>query len=229
MYKFLKLDYARNSFRFLIKEFGIKEIRLPYYLCDVMRHGAFAEGCKILFYHIDDNFMPAESFNEKEFILYPNYFGICEKNVKQLSKIYPNLIVDNAHSLYSEPMGIACFNSVRKFIPKRTESFLFIKENSPEPHAESFDELERISKKRTISFKKLNLLYHNLNLLKFDLKYITSPFCYPCLTATENEADLLVKKLEQEGKIIYRYWNTLPKTFNEYKFYSRLVPIPLDN
>ena len=90
MYKTIKLDYARNSLKYLIRAFEIKEIRMPYYLCDVMRHAAFAEGCKPLFYHIDDNFMPVNNFRDDEFVLYPNYFGVFDKNVKILSKIYQN-------------------------------------------------------------------------------------------------------------------------------------------
>ena len=37
----------------------------------------------------------------------------------------------------------------------------------------------------------------------------------------------VVEKLKKEGKTVYRYWNPLPKNYNEYKFYSRLVPIPI--
>lgn len=227
MYKKLKFDYARNSFRYLIREFAIEEIRIPYYLCDVMRHVAFAEGCKPLFYHIDDNFMPTEEFGEDEFVLYTNYFGVCDDNVKKLVKIYPKLIVDNAHSLSATPSGFACFNSVRKFIPERIESYLYIKEMSPEFSQEIPDDMKLVYMKKATCFKVLDKKYRDINLLKFNLDKIKSPFCYPCLTATNEEADRLAENLEREGKTIYRYWGELPKAFNEYKFYRRLVPIPL--
>ena len=42
---------------------------------------------------------------------------------------------------------------------------------------------------------------------------------------SEKTADNIVKKLD--GVEIFRYWNALPKSYNEYKFYSRLVPIPI--
>lgn len=111
------LNSARNSFRYVIKTFGIKEIYIPYYLCSCMRHIAFKEGCKINFYHINLDFSPTCTFPENAYILYPNYFGVCSKIVENLAKIYPNLIVDNAHSFYSKQMGIASFNSLRKFFP----------------------------------------------------------------------------------------------------------------
>ena len=115
MYESLYFDFARESLRYLIKTFGIKELYIPYYLCDVIRHTVFEEKCKPVFYHIDDNFMPSVEFDTSDFILYPDYFGICTENVKRLAKIYPKLIVDNAHSYFSEPSGFACFNSAYKF------------------------------------------------------------------------------------------------------------------
>ena len=225
MYKIIKLDYARNSFRYLIKELGIKEVRIPYYLCDVMRHAAFAENCKPLFYHIDDNFMPAEEFNKDDYILYPNYFGVFDENVKKLADTYPRLIVDNAHAAYSMPEGLACFNSIRKFIPDKMESYLYIK--TSEILHKTPDENKTIDKERINRFRVFDNKYRSINLLKFNLDKIKSPFCYPCLTATDDEADRLAEILEKEGKTIYRYWGELPKTFNEYKFYRCLVPIPL--
>ena len=93
MYKTLKFERARECLKFLVKQYNIKEIYIPYYLCDVIRHTLFQTGCKPLFYHINDNFMPEKDFPQNSFILYPNYFGIFGKNVKMLLNRYPNLIV----------------------------------------------------------------------------------------------------------------------------------------
>lgn len=117
-YKTIKLNSARNCLRYIIKAFNIKEIYIPYYLCSAIRAAIYKENCKINFYHIDENFKPTEEFNKTDYILYPDYWGICSSAVKELSLKYPNLIIDNAHSFYSEPEGIACFNSLRKFFPE---------------------------------------------------------------------------------------------------------------
>ena len=101
MYK--ELDSARNAFAFVLKEYGIKRIHIPYYLCDVMRHMAFSLGCKVEFYHIDNEFMPINDFKKDSYILYPNYFGVCDNNVNILVSEYQNIIIDNAHSYYSSP------------------------------------------------------------------------------------------------------------------------------
>ena len=112
----------------MIRAFNIKELYLPYYICTTLRTAVYKENCKIIYYHIDETFRPLQEFPDNAFILYPNYFGICSRIVNDLSKKYKNLIVDNAHSLYSEPKGIASFNSLRKFFPElRDGSFLYTK------------------------------------------------------------------------------------------------------
>ena len=113
--KIIKLNTARNGLKYILRAYDIKEIFVPYYICPTVKSAIRKENVKINFYHIDKNFMPCFDFDENDFILYPNYFGICSKNVKILAQKYKNLIVDNAHSFYSAPSGLASFNSLRKF------------------------------------------------------------------------------------------------------------------
>lgn len=127
-YHLIKLNTARNSLRYIIRAFSIKELYVPYYICPAIRNVVNKEHCRIIYYHIDKKFIPQFQFPIDAFILYPNYFGICSDIVLELSKKYKNLIVDNAHSFYSEPIGIASFNSLRKFFPTlRDGSFLYTK------------------------------------------------------------------------------------------------------
>ena len=263
MYKCLKFNLARNSLRYLVRIYGIKKIYIPYYLCNVIRQNLLKENCKPLFYHINDNFMPETEFEQSDFILYPNYFGICDKNIQILSEKYPNLIVDNAHSFYAEPKGFASFNSVRKFLPLYNGSFLFLKENDKNLNLpleagdfREFPKNENDKIKAELSFeneeiklinplidKKINefknkevrkqkfleyhQIYSGINELKIDTDTIEAPFVYPCLLETEEKADNLVHTLNAKGITIIRYWNSLPKNYNESKFYTRLVAIPL--
>lgn len=215
MYKQLEFDLARNSLKYLVKHFEIKELFIPYYLCDVIRHSLFEVNCKPVFYHIDDNFMPAIDFPKGSFILYPNYFGVCEDNVDKLVEIYPNIIIDNAHSYYSNPKGLASFNAKHKFF-NETASTLWIGSSNFEL---------KPNEKRIEQFWELHKRFKTKNILKF--KNIICPFCYPFLAATNEEADEIANEFIKKGITIYRYWNNLPKSFNEYKFYRRLVPIPL--
>lgn len=128
MYNLLKLNLGRNSLRYIIRNYKIDEMYIPYYICPAIRQALIREKCKPVFYHIDDNFLIQDDLPRDSYILYPNYFGVCDKNVIKLSKIYPKLIVDNSHSFYSKPVGFASFNSARKFLPVYFGSFLWIKE-----------------------------------------------------------------------------------------------------
>lgn len=215
----LQFRYAHEALEFIISKYNIESIHIPYYLCDVVRHTLFKEGCKPLFYHIDDNFMPLKEFREEDYVLYPNYFGICDKNADELAKMHPKLILDNAHAYYSKPQGFACFNSAYKFNLGNFAN-LWIENNFEKI---SFD--KKLMQRRKNKFLELHKIYGKTNIINIDMSSI--PFCYPYLAETEEKADTLVKSLTDQGLTIYRYWNSLPKNYNEYKFYSRLVPIPI--
>lgn len=129
-YNLIKLNNGRNCLRYIIRAFNIKEIYIPYYICPVLRNAVYREACKINFYHIDEKFFPLYDLPKYAYILYPNYLGVCSSIVKELVNKYPNLIVDNAHSFFSEPCGLASFNSIRKFFPNiRNGAFLYVQKN----------------------------------------------------------------------------------------------------
>lgn len=111
----IMLNSARNALRYIIKAYNIKEIAVPYYTCPVVWQAIQIEGCRIIPYDIDDKFLPQQEFSSEIFILYNNYFGICDKNVRILAGKYKKLIVDNAQAFYTKQQGIASFYSPRKF------------------------------------------------------------------------------------------------------------------
>ncbi len=219
MYKTGTCHLGRDCLIQIIRHFQISEMYIPYYLCDVIRHTLVKEKCKPLFYHINDDFSPSLKLNSDKFILYPNYFGICKKNITKLLKIYPKLIIDNAHSYFDEPRGIAFFNAGHKF-GYQTSTF-GIKENGQEFQNFLYDEARKTLYKE--KFSALHKKYLCINKLTIPNDAIS--FVYPLLCESENMADDIVKQLKKDGKTVYRYWNPLPKSFNEYKFYSKLVPI----
>lgn len=122
----VKLNLARNCLKYLIKLYGINEIFIPFYTCPTVWNAVRQTGCRVAFYHIDTNFLPVQHFPKDAFILYTNYFGLNTENCKNLAKFYPNLIVDNSHSFFSEPVGLASFNSLRKFFDVTNGAYLFV-------------------------------------------------------------------------------------------------------
>ena len=261
----IKLNTARNCLRYIIKAYKIGTIYIPYYICPCIKSILKKEIVNIKFYHIDDKFMPTEKFKSDDFILYPNYFGICTENVRILEKKYRNLIVDNSHAFYAKSAGIASFNSLRKFFQMgygvmdgaylytektlerslRTAPDYEIEENIDyekivkNEHRLDDEQMMYISKTterimsrinfedekvvRLNNFYKYSELYGNKNELNFALEKDEIPFVYPLYTQDEE----LGFKLEKQGLLIYRYWEGLPKTFDEYSFYKYLIPIPL--
>ena len=132
----IKLNLARNCLRYLIKAYGIKEIFIPFYSCNTIWAAARKENCNIKFYHIGQDFLPLEEFPKNSFVLYINYFGLCDENCKTLEQTYPNLIIDNTHAFYSKPYGLASFNSLRKFFNVQNGAYLYtdktLNENFPQ-------------------------------------------------------------------------------------------------
>ena len=162
MYEFLTFNKGRDCLKFLVNKFQIKEMYIPYYLCDVIRHTLFEESCKPIFYHIDDDFMPAVNFPAESYILYPNYFGIFAENIEKLALKYPKLIVDNAHAFYEKPSGFAGFNSGIKFgYINRAEVWF---DNDSNSYIEcSENEFESDKQRRKKSFVKLHKKYSTEN------------------------------------------------------------------
>lgn len=110
------LNSGRNCLRYIVKAYQIREINIPYYICPVIWQTLKEENIKIKFYHIDMNFMPVKNFDSEEYVLYPNYFGICGNQSYRLSLIYKNLILDNAHAFFAPKRGLAAFYSPRKLL-----------------------------------------------------------------------------------------------------------------
>ena len=261
----IKLNTARNCLRYIIKAHQIPKIYVPHYICPCIKNILKKELVNVEYYHIDDKFLPTQKFKSDDFILYPNYFGICNSNIKQLESKYKNLIVDNSHAFYAKPTGLASFNSLRKFFqmnfgimngaylysekilqrPFRTAEDYEIEEN---PNYEKIVKNEHLLDEEQILYmskttekiisrinveqekiQRLNNFYSyeekfgKINELKISLEKDEIPFVYPLYTQDEE----IGYKLEKQGLLIFRYWEGLPKTFDEYNFYKYLIPIPL--
>ena len=128
----IKLNLARNCIKYIIKAYGIKEIFIPYYTCNTVWQAIREEYCNIKFYHIDENFMPTINFEQDSYVLYTNYFGLCFENCKKLTEKYKNIIIDNAHGFYTPHLGLASFNSLRKFFKVQNGAYLYINKNIDE-------------------------------------------------------------------------------------------------
>ena len=261
----IRLNTARNALRLLIRAYNIKELFIPYYICHVVREAILKEDCKIKFYHIDDNFFPdndaIKNFKKDSFILYPNYFGICAKNVYALSSDYENVIIDNAHAFFmNQNVGLASFVSLRKFFNVPDGSILYTKEKLnydleidedrkvPQNENEfllnesllntlyiklisnqtstNFDtiNLNNEKERRLEKFNELHSKLNKSNYLKITLTKDDIPYIYPYLINEKDEFNITNKNILNDYNVL-RFWNNLPKSFLEYKFYKYLMAI----
>lgn len=138
------LNSARNCLKYILRAYKIPKIHLPYYICPVVRQAIREENVKMEFYHIDKFFMPKKNFAEDEYILYPNYFGLCDEQSEILSKKNKNLILDNAHAFFAPQKGLASFSSPRKFFNVNDGGILEINTKISENFAQDEDRMLEI-------------------------------------------------------------------------------------
>ena len=203
----IRLNTARNALRILIRAYNIKELFIPYYICPVIREAIIKENAKIKFYHIDNNFFPdteaIKSFKKDSFILYPNYFGICAKNVYSLSNDYKNLIIDNAHAFFmNQNLGLASFVSLRKIFHTPDGSILYTKEKIDDNIIQL---LTRDEDRKTPTNENEFLLNESL-LNKLDIKLMSQK--------TSNFFNTLNLNHEKEKKLLK--FNTLQNRFSSH-------------
>src|SRR5574344_507166 len=227
------LNFARNALRNIIRTYEIAEINLPFYTCPSIWQAAQAENCRVKFYHIDENFMPEKKFLDTDYIVYTNYFGICAKNSRILAQRYKNLILDNAHAFYMEPLGLSSFNSIRKFFPKMKEgSILFLnnienrdkKTNIQKIKAYSELNVEWARKTRMANFAKIAEVLDTINNLKFVLTSEDIPMIYPFLSQNAPKIRLELEKNDIE---LETYWSAMPVDSVEGYYQKYLLPIPI--
>jgi len=125
----IRLNTGRNAFEYVLRAKGYKKVFLPYYTCDVMLEPVHKLKLNYDFYHIDQTFRPEFDFTiikEDDVFVYNNYFGICDKQVNEVSNKCKNLIIDNAQAFYSKPLsGIDTFYSPRKFFGVPDGAYLY--------------------------------------------------------------------------------------------------------
>ncbi len=203
-----KLNLGRNCLKVIIRTYGIKEIFIPYYSCKTIWRAIREENCKIKFYHIDKNFMPACEFRPDDFILYINYFGLFNDNCEILEKKYKNLITDNTHAFYSPHFGIASFNSLRKFFPVQNGAYLYIKQEPQMDFGKDDLKLNNANIQDNYELFKSNELTLNTEPIK--------------LISTEVENQMKTIDFEQDKEQRIEIYNKYAKEFNQYN----LIKLP---
>jgi len=122
-----KINLARHGINIILKYHNYQKVYLPKYISDTVY--------KILdipyeFYEIDETFMTKLNPNiirKNEVIIFPNYFGINNKNILKALKRFDHIIIDNAHAFYQKLKGHNVVYSARKFFGVPDGSYIYTK------------------------------------------------------------------------------------------------------
>lgn len=114
------LNSGRNALEFILRSReNVNSVYLPYYTCDVLLEPLKKLRLNYKFYSLENNLLPSEiELKKNDVIIYTNYFGINQKNVKSVIEKYSkeNVIVDNSQAFFDKPEeGLDSFYSPRKF------------------------------------------------------------------------------------------------------------------
>jgi hypothetical protein len=179
---FVELNSGRNCLEYILKVRKYDLLYIPYYTCDVILEPLVKLNIPYSFYDIDDNLEPIFDFEiitENQGFLYTNYFGVKDKYIAKVANTIPNLIIDNAQSLFSLPLqNIDTFYSPRKFVGVADSGFVSIKKKLNELFAIdiSWDRMSHLLKRIDLSAEDgyLDFCKNDLSLENQPIKTISN-------------------------------------------------------
>ena len=120
---------GRAAFLALLESCRPACVHVPWYLCDSMHEPLRQAGIASRPYAIDSGFRPdpALVLATNEWLLYVNYFGLCDSIVGELQALHPReqIVVDNAQAFFAAPTRCrASLYSPRKFFGVPDGGFL---------------------------------------------------------------------------------------------------------
>lgn len=115
----IAVNTGRNAFEYILTAKGFTRVYLPEYFCLALLEPIRKLGLDCRAYALDQFLNPVfdyEQLQEGDAFLYTDFFGLKANQVRVLSGLEQNLIVDNAHAFFARPLpGINTFYSPRKF------------------------------------------------------------------------------------------------------------------
>ena len=124
----IALNCGRNCLAYLLESRQIKNIALPYFLCDSVQQVCKKAGVSIRYYHIQPNFMPAiGELADEEWLYVVNYYGqLSIEQLQQIVREHARVIVDNAQAYFAMPLPhVDTLYTCRKFFGVSDGAFLY--------------------------------------------------------------------------------------------------------
>ncbi len=116
----LRFQSARAAFLAMLRSHTPAAVWVPWYLCDSMLEPLQTAGSTVKRYALrEDLACPEIPLGDGEWLLYVNYFGVCDRHVDDVLARYPReqVVIDNAHAFFSPVRdNLATIYSPRKFV-----------------------------------------------------------------------------------------------------------------
>lgn len=133
----LRFQSARAAFLALLRAQQPAAVWVPWYLCDSMLEPLQTTGTTLKRYALGHDLgCPDVEPGDGEWLLYVNYFGICDRHVDDVLARHPRtrVVIDNAHALFSAPRDcLATVYSPRKFVGVPDGGYLVTQAAVPMP------------------------------------------------------------------------------------------------
>lgn len=126
--KAIKLNAGRYCLQYIFKTKKYEKIYIPYYICNSILQTIIEENLQYEFYNINHRFEPSfdKKINEKECLLYVNYFGINAEIVNKICTKFNNVIIDNTQAFFEKPiLNSDTIYSPRKFFGVPDGGYLY--------------------------------------------------------------------------------------------------------
>lgn len=145
----IKLNCARNALAYLIEAKKIKAIAMPRYMCDSCEKVLEKYNVHVSQYSIDFNFKPeVVNLEANEWLYVINFYGqLSNEYIKELKKIYRNIIVDNTQAYFQKPVDeVDTLYTCRKFFGVADGAILYTNKilKRDIPRDESYDRMRFI-------------------------------------------------------------------------------------
>ncbi len=124
----IALNCGRNCLEYLIKARKIKKLLMPYFICDSVLNLCYKNEIDIIFYHINEKFVPENITLENDTWLYVvNYYGQVNAGfIRELKRKYDRVIIDNAQAYFDMPIeNTDTIYTCRKYFGVADGAFLY--------------------------------------------------------------------------------------------------------
>jgi hypothetical protein len=116
----LRFQSSRAAFLALLRAGRPSAVWMPWYICESMCEPLVMAGIPIRRYELDERLrVKSAELAGGEWLLYVNYFGLCDSNVSDVLDRFPRerVVIDNAQAFFAQPHDcLATLYSPRKFV-----------------------------------------------------------------------------------------------------------------